>query len=175
MTENPIPLKMREKLDFAVSEMRRVINDLHPSVLETMGFKPALENLLSILARETNIDCNFEDGDGQSDYNIAAFTKLQLYRIVQETLNNVEKHAKASQVRLFIKKTLGDLEIRVADNGKGIDPRLARKDSHGLLNVRQRAQLIGAQVEWKKPDDFDSGTEVKLRIHIGEDVEPKSG
>ncbi|HEY9785196.1 MAG TPA: ATP-binding protein, partial [Candidatus Obscuribacterales bacterium] len=169
LVDNPVPMEMRTKLDEAVIEMRRVINDLHPSVLETMGFKPALENLLSILTRETGMEGNFVDGDGKDDYPIPSFTKLQLYRIVQEALNNVQKHSKASHVELSISKAEGHLRISVADNGKGIDPKLIRKDSHGLLNIRQRAQLIGAQVEWKRPVKFSSGTELSLKINMGED------
>lgn len=168
LDDNPVPRQMREKLDQAVIEMRRVINDLHPSVLETMGFKSALENLLSILERDHQIEGNFMDGDGHDDYQITNFTKLQLYRIVQEALNNVGKHSKASIVELKIEKIDQQLTIAVTDNGRGIDPKLIRKDSHGLLNIRQRAQLIGAQVEWKKPVKFSSGTELSLKINMDE-------
>lgn len=168
LDDNPVPRQMREKLDQAVIEMRRVINDLHPSVLETMGFKSALENLLSILTRDHEIEGNFLDGDGSDDYQITNFTKLQLYRIVQEALNNVGKHSKASVVELKIEKIDHQLTIAVSDNGRGIDPKLIRKDSHGLLNIRQRAQLIGAQVEWKKPVKFSSGTELSLKINMDE-------
>jgi signal transduction histidine kinase len=93
---------------------------------------------------------------------------LQLYRIVQEALNNVGKHSKASVVELKIEKVDHHLTIAVTDNGRGIDPKLIRKDSHGLLNIRQRAQLIGAQVEWKKPVKFSSGTELSLKINMDE-------
>jgi two-component system NarL family sensor kinase len=166
LDNNPVPVQMREKLDFAVVEMRRVINDLHPSVLETMGFKPALENLVVMLSRESGIDCHFTDADGSDDYDLSSFTKLQLYRIVQEALNNVQKHSGAKLVELSIAQKSGTLIIAVIDNGKGIDRRTIRRDSHGLLNIRQRAQLIGAQVEWKKPDTFTTGTELRLKIAI---------
>jgi signal transduction histidine kinase len=166
---NPVPGEMRQKLDTAVTEMRRVINDLHPSVLETMGFKPAMENLLSMLERETDISGEFCDLDKMSDYSLTNFTKLQLYRIVQEAFNNVQKHAQASQVELAIGQSNGDLLISVIDNGKGIDAKTIRKDSHGLLNIRQRAQLIGAQVEWKKPTKFANGTEIRVKIAVQEE------
>lgn len=166
LDDNPVPIQMREKLDFAVAEMRRVINDLHPSVLETMGFKPALENLAVMLTRETGIESNFSDGDGRDDYELNNFTKLQLYRIVQEALNNVHKHSGAKLVEVSIGEKNGNLIISVADNGKGIDRKLVRKDSHGLLNIRQRAQLIGAQVDWRKPESFPTGTELRLKIAI---------
>jgi signal transduction histidine kinase len=166
LSDNPVPLEMREKLDGAIAEMRRVINDLHPSVLETMGFKPALENLLAILAREKHLHGDFIDGDGREDYGFNDFTKLQLYRIVQESLTNIQKHAHANLVKMTIKAQDDHLNIEIVDNGKGIDPSKIRKDSHGLINIRQRAQLIGAQVEWSKPAEFDSGTKVTISISI---------
>ncbi len=67
------------------------------------------------------------------------------------------------------------LTIAITDNGRGIDPKLIRKDSHGLLNIRQRAQLIGAQVEWKKPVKFSSGTELSLKINMDEVPVRKGG
>jgi signal transduction histidine kinase len=171
MQDNPVPQEMRRKLDTAVIEMRRVINDLHPSVLETMGFKPALENLLSILSHDMEVSTEFEDTDGESEYNLTNFIKLQLYRIVQEALNNIQKHSQATQVRLSVGEKDNVLTIAVVDNGKGIDPKLIRPDSHGLLNVRQRAQLIDATVEWKKPSIFPTGTEFRVTIPIGDSTE----
>lgn len=164
--DNPVPREMRERLDAAVSEMRRVINDLHPSVLETMGFVPALENLLNICCRESGVEGDFRDGVREKELaNISWFAKLQLYRIVQEALNNVQKHSQAKKVNLSIKTDSGSLLISVADDGKGIDPRLIKRDSHGLINIRQRAQLIGARVEWKRPVQFVSGTELTIEIN----------
>ncbi|MBA4073747.1 MAG: hypothetical protein C0508_01815 [Cyanobacteria bacterium PR.023] len=169
MSESSVPVEMREKLDGAISEMRRVINDLHPSVLETMGFKPALENLLAILSREKLIHVDFVDSDTEDDYGFNKFTRLQLYRIVQESLNNVQKHAHANLVKLTIGAEGDNLRITITDNGKGIDFSSIRKDAHGLVNIRQRAQLIGAQVEWKKPESFDTGTQVSLSIPISKE------
>ena len=163
---NPVPNEMRQKLDTAVVEMRRVINDLHPSVLETMGFKPALDNLLVILERDMDIETNFNDLDDEDDYQIGDMTKLQLYRIVQESLNNVQKHSGASRVEVAIGVKGNVLTIAVRDNGRGIDPDKIRSDSHGLLNIRQRAQLIGASVTWRVPESFENGTELSLELPV---------
>jgi len=171
--DSQVPLEMRQKLDGAISEMRRVINDLHPSVLETMGFKPALENLLAILERDSSIACEFVDKNPElhDDLGYNQFVRLQLYRIVQESLNNVQKHSGATRVVLSIELLDDTLYIAVTVNGRGIDPDLIRKDSHGLVNIRQRAQLIGAQVEWRKPNDFASGTQVSIAINSNQQIQ----
>lgn len=166
LEDNPVPSEMREKLDNAVVEMRRVINDLHPSVLETMGFKPALENLLSILERDMEIEANFEDKDDADDYQITDLTKLQLYRIVQESLNNVQKHSNASKVDVKIGLEEESLCISIVDNGDGIDESKIKVDSHGLVNIKQRAQLIGARVKWSVPEKFKRGCQLKLTLPL---------
>ena len=165
--ESPSPRKMRERLDSTIQEMRRVINDLHPSVLETMGFVPALENLVHILEREFRISCKFSSDDAIKEDDVPTFAKLQLYRIVQEILNNVRKHSGADTTEVSVNKDGEMLKIVVVDNGKGIDPKAIRPDSHGLLNIRHRAALIGASVEWIKPSNYRNGTEFVLIMHTG--------
>ncbi len=175
--KSSVPERMRARLDATIQEMRRVINDLHPSILETMGFVPALENLVTILSREGSIDASFSDRAGQDDYDISDFARLQLYRIVQEGLNNVQKHSCAEKVEVRIQQQDNCLEISIMDDGRGIDPKLIRRDSHGLLNIRHRAQLIGAQVEWRKPQQFETGTEMRIRIALdtGDGAGPGTG
>lgn len=166
MPDNSLPLELRSKLDNTLVEMRRVINDLHPSVLETMGFRPALENLLHVLERDTNISANFLDAGDNSESELSENTKLQLYRIVQESLNNVGKHSRASLVEVEIKPEEEFLVIKVLDNGVGMDQKRINVDSHGLLNIKQRAQFIGAEVNWSEPSKFESGTQLTLKIPI---------
>lgn len=162
----PQPRQMREKLDDTIQEMRRVINDLHPSVLETMGFVPALENLTGILAKDMRADVTFVDRSANVEQDLPDFYKLQLYRIVQEVLNNVRKHSLASCVQVAIVSEGDELNIAITDNGKGIDPSAIRPDSHGLLNIKHRAQLIGAAVEWGVPPGFRTGTAVTVKMSL---------
>lgn len=170
-----VPERMRLKLDATIQEMRRVINDLHPSVLETMGFVPALENLAVMLERDTGVRYTFVDRNGKDDYDISDFAKLQLYRIVQEALNNVAKHSEGTDVEVKIQTLYDLLEISITDNGRGINPKLIRKDSHGLLNIKHRAQLVGATVEWRKPSQFATGTELRVSMPLVESDASKNG
>lgn len=163
---NPIPGQMRERLDYSVTEMRRVINDLHPSVLETMGFKPALENLLVRLSRDGGFEAQFKESNNFDDEQLSKFCKLQLYRIVQEALNNVQKHSQAKNVELTIASKPNSLILSIIDNGKGMPARSQKGESHGILNIKQRAQLIGARVDWRSPNRYLSGTEVRIELAL---------
>ena len=141
--DSPLPRQMRSQLDDALEEMRRVINDLHPSVLETMGFLPALENLLTMVASDSNIETCYIN-KVSNNLELAEFTKLQLYRDVQEALNNVKKHANATIVELSIARTGNNLEISITDNGKGINDTMIGKDllNKDSLNTRAHHKLI---------------------------------
>jgi signal transduction histidine kinase len=171
LVDNPIPNEMRQSLDFSVAEMRRVINDLHPSVLETMGFKPALENLLAMLAHDTVIKTHFSESGEFSEKELDKFKRLQLYRIAQEALNNVRKHSEAKDVELKIIRSGNMLILSIIDDGKGMQVKQDIGHSHGMLNIKQRAQLIGATVAWQKPGQYLTGTEVKIDLSLGNEEE----
>ncbi len=164
LTDNSVPRQMRERLDFAINEMRRVINDLHPSVLETMGFKPAIENLLVTLKRDTNIQCSFVDNAHTTEDYLTKLHKLQLYRIVQECINNIAKHAEAKNVEIILTERENKLVLSITDDGIGLPSSPLKNESHGLLNIKQRAQMIGAKVEWKQLSK--SGTEVLIELPL---------
>jgi signal transduction histidine kinase len=166
MKENPVPKMMRERLDFAIAEMRRVINDLHPSVLETMGFKPALENLLATLAKDGDFQVSFHALDNFPEERLPKPTQLLLYRMVQEALNNVRKHSQAKHVEVELDGAPEFLRIAIRDDGVGIASTDSKSGSHGILNLKQRAQLIGAQVAWQRPKKYGSGTEVEIKLPL---------
>jgi len=166
LKDNPVPTMMRERLDFSIAEMRRVINDLHPSVLETMGLKLALENLLEQVGKDGNFKTSFSDNNGFDETQLSKETQLLLYRIVQEALNNVRKHSHANRVEVHLHSRNGSFVIAVRDDGVGIGAKAARGDSHGIVNIRQRAQLIGARVDWHRPRAFDSGTELQIELPL---------
>jgi signal transduction histidine kinase len=79
---------------------------------------------------------------------LSQIEQIQLYRIVQEALNNICRHARAKQVQLSVRAEKGDLLIEICDDGEGFDGQSTNKTGHGLANIRSRANLIGAQVSW---------------------------
>lgn len=165
--ESLIPAEIRSRLEATVTEMRRVINDLHPAVLDNLGLAASLQHLANRCSQETEIQTTFR---AQSEeISIPSFQALCIYRIAQEALNNVEKHAGASHAEVSLDRTEHHLCLRVSDNGSGA---LTRKpESLGLKNIDDRAKLIGAKVEWKKPHQYESGTMLVLTVPLS--VPPK--
>jgi len=157
-----IPQEIRTRLESTVMEMRAVINDLHPAILENLGLAAALQHLVNRLALDTNIQAEFVDGS--SGVTLPPFESLCVFRIAQEALNNVEKHSGATRVMASLEKTSSGLCLRVSDDGQGGVKEKA--ESHGLKSIQDRARLIGGRVEWKTPDKFPSGTMLVLSLPL---------
>jgi len=162
--DNPIPQEVRGRLESCVSGMRGIINDLHPAALEEFGLAASLESLVEEFSRSSGAKVNFHDAS--EGVRLPAFQELCIYRIAQEAINNIEKHAEASQMAVSLQKTEKFLFLKIADNGKGTVRK--KRDSFGLQNIADRTKLIGGQVEWKAPEEFASGTMLVLKVPLSE-------
>lgn len=160
--ENSAPDEIRSRLESTVAEMRRVINDLHPAVLENLGLAAALQHLVDKLARESNIHTTFRDESAA--LKLPPFQALCIYRIAQEGLNNVEKHSSAANMVLSLERNQHSLILSISDDGHG-NVKL-KPESHGMQNIMHRARLIGARVEWKFPKVFPHGTMLMLQVPL---------
>jgi len=168
-----------KRLDTTIIDLRRVVDDLHPIILDNFGLNSALKSLIDRFSRHTKITAEYTCSAENLDEDLDELKRLTIYRIVQEALNNIEKHSLATSAIIRLERRNGNILVQVIDNGKGLGvPVSAQKEavvsnslsdsarpSHGMQNIRQRAELIGAQVTWNKPDCFESGTELRLLVN----------
>jgi signal transduction histidine kinase/ligand-binding sensor domain-containing protein len=142
----------REEIESVSKEVRRICEDLSPSVLENVGLIAALEFLLSHSVENYRFDST-----AASDEAIAFPTsvQLQIYRIAQEALSNIQKHSDASIVAMRIATPSdGSFEMTISDDGKPFTPSEEIKlDGRGIGGIRSRASLIDAEVEWQSRTD----------------------
>lgn len=147
-----------------MDEIREVMDNLSPNVLENLGFAEAIEELVrkgaSKSAYRVRYRCDVEGADFEK-YSQIELTLL--YRIVQESVNNIHKHSQASKVRVLISKREGKLHIIIADNGIGFDTKNMDTDSRGVQYMIQRASIIQAHVNWR-PAEKGTGTVVDISI-----------
>ncbi len=138
-------------LEASSNQIRQVMESLFPSVLENLGLVSALEDLLKQYGSKGKFRSRLECSGDLASCQLEAIDDLLIFRIVQEALNNVVKHSAASQVILrIIVSADRQLTISVSDNGQGMETKdLENSPSRGLRYVRQRADLIGAQVNWQ--------------------------
>lgn len=149
-------------------EIREVMDSLSPSVLEHLGLAAAVEDCLRRGAERANFRTRFKSRVENEELDcLSMVEKGLLYRLVQESITNICKHAGASTVRTTLEMDGDELLIKVTDDGKGIDPAMARGDSRGLKYMRYRADLIGATIAWK-PGENGKGTTVEMRINLAE-------
>jgi PAS domain S-box-containing protein len=135
---------MLRVIDGAVASTRRIAADLRPLVLDDLGLVPAIEWLAQNFQQRWGIACELDADEGTElpePYATAVF------RIVQESLVNVAKHARASRATVSLQPVDGGLNVRVRDDGVGFDTGAARKpNSLGLAGVRERVQLLNGRV-----------------------------
>jgi PAS domain S-box-containing protein len=130
----------------AIASTRRIVSDLRPAILEELGLLAALEALCKEHTRLWSARCVLElSGGDHSTLIDASSLSIGLYRIVQECLNNVAKHAHASEVKVSLDTTRhGRVVLRVSDNGVGMGQTGPRKPgSFGLLGIAERVRALG--------------------------------
>jgi signal transduction histidine kinase len=154
-----------EQITTGIGDLRSLITELRPAALDELGAKPALESLVTRFAHQTDlvIDLEVELGseDGTADQRHTADIEATIYRLVQEALNNVAKHAGAARVRVSVAEVDGHVEIEVADDGAGFDPQRS-SSGFGLLGMRERLALVGGTLEVKSAPA--AGTTVRAAI-----------
>ncbi len=160
---------LRAEIESISQEVRRICEDLSPSVLQNVGFAAALEFALSHAVQDAPVDCRFEyefvcDDSLEERMQLTSNVQMQIYRIVQEALNNICRHSGASHVKMHVGLTSNeDFELTITDDGREFDPMLeTRKEGRGLANMRARASLIDAETSWRRLDG--EGTVFSLQL-----------
>ncbi|MCB1231197.1 MAG: GAF domain-containing sensor histidine kinase [Verrucomicrobiae bacterium] len=160
--------RITEIIDETLPDVRRICAELRPAILDELELAEALEWQAEQFTERTGIPCEFDlalENSIEPQHN----RDVALYRITQELLTNVLRHAGATQVRISLTTEPGSegerfLVLNVSDNGVGIDPRtLAQKsDRFGLRGVRERAEHLGGELFLKKADG--GGALVSVRV-----------
>jgi signal transduction histidine kinase len=146
--------EFRSEIESVSSEIRRICEDLSPSVLENVGLIAALEFLLSkTIAKHKFI----ADDELEEKVDLSHKVKLQIYRIVQEILSNISRHSTAGFVEMKAEVTNGRFRITISDDGDHFEPtRSNANGGRGISNIRSRANIIGAGIKWKERPDGGS-------------------
>jgi signal transduction histidine kinase len=150
-TSNAHP-KLNEKvryvlahIDSSIKAVRAIINNLRPSVLD-LGLHAAIEWQVKEFERRTGIECKLSMDDNKTDYELDDHRATALFRILQESLTNVARHAQATLVLIELHRDGGRYVMKITDNGVGIFPGCRRKpNSFGLLGIGERISTLGGE------------------------------
>ncbi|HMA87432.1 MAG TPA: sensor histidine kinase [Burkholderiales bacterium] len=136
---------MRELLDGMVASTRRIAADLRPLLLDDLGLVPAAQWLVEGFGQRHGIECELEIDPPELD--LADPQATAVFRIMQESLTNVARHAGASRVALKLSRANGELRLQVRDDGRGFDPGAPRRpNAFGLLGLRERAHVVAGRI-----------------------------
>jgi signal transduction histidine kinase len=133
-------------LNSAIDMKRQLISDLRPSMLDNLGLGAALEQYIEEWARRNGIQASF-DQHGELSCNDDG-CPIAIFRVFQEALTNIAKHARATRVAAYAYRTGDEIEFEIADDGIGIaDVDRAKPGAHGLLGIRERVLAYGGRCE----------------------------
>ncbi len=143
-----IATKLRKSstyLDQGIEYKRNIVQELHPSILTTFGFWPALQSLINDAAERNQweLTLNLPDENTQLNETLS----LVVYRIVQETLNNANKYAKATKISVDMIIDSKHIKLEIEDNGVGMDLKALNGNTHGLSGMKHRVLAIGGHIE----------------------------
>jgi signal transduction histidine kinase len=159
-------------VDQIIENVRRLSRDLSPAILEDLGLTAALRWLMEDFAKHSGIDMSHTLPD--IDNLFSSDAQIIIYRIFQEALSNIGKHAHANTVTVTIEKEDGTVYFQIEDNGNGFDikqveSRYPTEKSLGLVAMDERARMLGGLLQIES--QMNKGTRISLKTPIGKQGE----
>jgi signal transduction histidine kinase len=138
---------LEDKATGEINELRRLMTQLRPPVLDELGLVTALQNQGQLFESASGVRCAV---DTEPELELAPELETVLYRVTQESLTNVGKHANASQVSVSLAAVDGHVRLLIRDDGVGFDPGkatgLVAQGHFGLINMRERVEMVGGKL-----------------------------
>jgi len=148
----------------AIDEVREIAHNLRPVLLDRLGLTKALESMLRKVAASNRTRFTYDIAPLEGAFPKDA--EVNLYRIIQETVNNIAKHSGATEAGIHITRANGAILVVVRDNGKGFDTMeaAARTGGFGLIGIAERARILGGEAAIRSSPG--SGTTVEIRFRL---------
>lgn len=147
----------------SLSEVRKIIYDLRPMALDDLGLIPTLRKFVDAYQEQYSLSIDFKVMG--TEERLPGTAEVAIFRLVQESLNNIVKHAEASRVSISMEFKPLDLTISIKDNGKGMSEEIFHKeDSFGLVGMRERVKLLHGEL--KITSQPGKGTEIWVKVPL---------
>lgn len=156
---------MSKLIDTCIQTVQRISSNLRPSILDDLGIVPAIEWHAEEFQTRMGIKCEFTSN--AENIVLDKNCSTVIYRIFQETLTNVARHANATQVKANLRKESEELILKIEDNGKGITKEdMSSPKSFGIIGIKERALFVGGKVEIE--GDKGKGTTITVSIPLSQ-------
>jgi signal transduction histidine kinase len=157
----PAAADLRELVVSTLQDVRRLAVELRPAALDDFGLVAALERLVDTHRERSEAVMDFEP---RIDERLPPELETTVYRIVQEALNNVTKHAGAAHVSILLVRKASSVAVVIEDDGVGFEPSTVRADALGLAGMRERAALAGGRIAIESSPE--QGTTIALEVPL---------
>jgi len=157
-------IDIRNLASGTIDELKDLALSLRPSVLDNLGLLPALRNLIRYAENRYNFKISFYLE--QPSHKIRNEAEISIYRVVQEALTNIARHANATRVRIVFREKGDKLLLKIADNGKGMALNVLSEKSLGLAGMRERITLLGGS--FSLHSRIGKGTFIKICLPLKE-------
>ena len=154
--------ELRELVVSTLQDVRRLAVELRPAALDDFGLVPALERLRDMVSEQSDLSVDVHSD--LADQRLPTETETALYRIVQEALTNVLKHAGATRVTVRLSQRDRSVGLIVQDDGAGFDPQAVRDGGLGLTGMRERVALLGGRLAVESSEG--AGTMLKAEVPL---------
>jgi signal transduction histidine kinase len=155
--------RLRELVVTTLQDVRRLAVELRPKALDDFGLVPALERLVETFREQTGMEVDLEPRLG--DERLPSDVETTLYRITQEALTNVVKHAHANRVSIVLTRRDGAISTVIEDDGRGFSPEHGSGNRLGLLGMRERVALVDGRLTVESSPG--SGTTLSIEVPSG--------
>jgi len=150
-----------EVLDETIKKMKKMSSDLRPGLIDNLGLIPAIEWYVDDFQKQTSVFCNLKYN--RENILVEKDLAINIFRIIQESLTNVLKHAKAKKVEIMVCDKNDKITLEIKDDGIGIKPEnMSKMNSFGILGMRERTELFNGKLEIYK----EKGTMIKVEFPV---------
>jgi signal transduction histidine kinase len=154
-------------LDDGVEVKRRIVEDLRPALLDNLGLGAAITWHVEQMSERSGLDCTVLVPEDDSP--LPGHIAIALFRVVQEALTNVLRHAKATRASVELQRTANEVRLEITDDGTGVPPGRQRPaGSHGIMSMRQRILGVGGDFDMRSGEG--GGTTIVVRVPLEPDA-----
>jgi two-component system NarL family sensor kinase len=162
-----------DNLGTAITEVRRISRDLRPGVLDDLGLGPALKSLVEEFEKRTSIETEFDTVVFRNRLDQNA--KIALYRIAQEALTNIERHAGATHVTVDLRGHKKGATLKISDNGCGLNQSQHNRGAGiGLRNMQERVEQLDGELRIKSLRGQSKGTVIEATVPLTRLLSPET-
>ena len=151
----------------SVKDVRKIIYDLRPMSLDDLGLIPTLRKYIEDFIDDTGIEIEFEVLGQEKE--LPSTHEITVFRLVQESLNNIKKHARADTGRVRLEFASENLNILIVDDGVGFNPKNDKTDSYGITSMKERCNLLDGEFDLESSKHRGTRIRIKLPLEFRKD------